>query len=98
VFDGVQTARVNARNLSTERDSWRFYWQSTSKEITMYENSTKSISGHAPRSTSADDAAARRTDPKFVRESFTMRRMQPWQIAALAIAAAVVVGLIVFYI
>ena len=38
-----------------------------------------------------------RTDPKFVRESFTMRRMQPWQIAALAIAAAVVVGLALFY-
>jgi hypothetical protein len=100
VFDGVQTARVNAGNLPTERNFRRFYWQSTSKEITMYENSTKSTSGQAPRTTSADDTATARrtTDPKFVRESFTMRRMLPWQIAALAIAAAVVVGLIVFYV
>jgi hypothetical protein len=64
----------------------------------MYESSTKSTSVHAPPPTSADDATARRTDPKFVRESFTMRKMLPWQIVALAIAAAVVVGLIVFYV
>ena len=64
----------------------------------MYENHTTSTSEHAPRAPSSADTATPRTDPKFVRESFTMRRMQPWQIAALAIVAAVVVGLIVFYI
>lgn len=46
----------------------------------------------------AGDTATPRTDPKFARESFTMRRMQGWQIAALAIAAVVVIGLVVFYI
>ena len=35
------------------------------------------------------------TDPKFVRESLTFRRMKPWQIGALiAVAAlAVIIGL-----
>lgn len=42
-------------------------------------------------------ADTQRTDPKFVRESFTMRKMQPWQIAALAVAAALVIGLALFY-
>lgn len=66
----------------------------------MYENHTTSTSTseHAPYAPSSVDTATRRTDPKFVRESFTMRKMQPWQIAALAIAAAVVVSLVVFYI
>jgi hypothetical protein len=68
------------------------------KEITMYENQTKSTSAQAPRAPISGDTAARSTDPKYVRESFTMRRMQPWQIAALAIAAAVVVGVALFYI
>ncbi|HSM26739.1 MAG TPA: hypothetical protein VK855_01390 [Thioalkalivibrio sp.] len=63
-------------------------------------------SGRAPGSgdmtTRADtstrgDTSTQRTDPKFVRESFTMRKMQAWQIVALAIAAAVVIGLAVFY-
>lgn len=64
----------------------------------MYENDTKSTSEHAPRAPSGGDTGTQRTDPKFARESFTLRRMQPWQIAALAIAAAVVVALVVFYI
>lgn len=71
----------------------------------MYENdATKSTSEHVPRAPSGVDTARRgdtatgRTDPKFARESNTMRRMQPWQIAALAIAAAVVVALVFFYI
>lgn len=69
----------------------------------MYENQTKSTSQHAasqhaPRATSSGNVATSDTDPKFARESFTMRRMQPWQIAALAIAAAVVVALVLFYI
>jgi hypothetical protein len=72
----------------------------------MYEDNTRSPDGHPPRDTVGEDAAMRRTDPRtdpktdprFARESFTMRRMQPWQIVALAIAAAVVVGLVVFYI
>jgi hypothetical protein len=64
----------------------------------MYENHTKSTSEHAPRTLNSGDTVARNTDPKFVRESFTMRKMLPWQIAALAIAAAVVVGVAVFYI
>ena len=38
-----------------------------------------------------------RTDPKFARESFTMRRMQAWQVGALALAAAVVVGIALYY-
>lgn len=63
----------------------------------MYENQTKPASEHAPRAPGISDTATRRTDPKFARESFTMRKMQPWQIVALAIAAAVVVGLAVFY-
>jgi hypothetical protein len=83
------------------------------KESTMYENQTRSTSEahRAPSSVDVDTATRRtdtlsndtrrndtqRTDPKFVRESLTMRRMQPWQIAALAIAAAVVVGLALFY-
>ena len=64
----------------------------------MYENQTKFTPEHAPRAEISGDIATSRTDPKFVRESFTMRKMLPWQIAALAIAAAVVVGLVVFYI
>jgi hypothetical protein len=70
-----------------------------SKEIAMYENQTNTTSEHAPRPPISGDTpkATGRTDPKFVRESFTMRRMQPWQIVAIAIAAAVVVGLAVFY-
>lgn len=66
----------------------------------MYENQTTSTSTseHAPRAASSGDTATPRTDPKFARESFTMRRMQPWQIAVLAIAAVVVVGLVLFYI
>lgn len=69
----------------------------------MYENDTKSTSGHVPRTPGTGDTAMRvdadkrRTDPKFARESFTMRRMLPWQIAALAVAAAVVVALVLFY-
>lgn len=63
----------------------------------MYENDPKSTSEHVPRAPSSGDTSAQRTDPKFARESFTMRRMKPWQIAALAIAAAVVVALVVFY-
>lgn len=43
------------------------------------------------------DKSTDRTDPKFARESNTMRKMHTWQIAALAIAAAVVVALVVFY-
>ena len=76
----------------------------------MYENDTKSTSEHAPRAPtsatpehaprapSSGDIGTQRTDPKYARESFTLRRMQPWQIALLAIAAAVVVALVVFYI
>jgi hypothetical protein len=72
----------------------------------MYEDNTRSASGNAPRATLGHDTASRaghdtanqRTDPKFARESFTMRRMLPWQIVALAVAAAIVVGLIVFYV
>jgi len=65
----------------------------------MYENQTKTTSEHAPHAPISGDTgtSTRRTDPKFVRESFTMRRMRPWQIVAIAIAAAVVVGLAVFY-
>lgn len=63
----------------------------------MYENDT-STSQNAPRAPSSGDSATRRTDPKFVRESFTMRKMHTWQIAALAIAAAAVVALGLFYI
>ena len=66
----------------------------------MYENHTRSTSTseQVPRAPSNGNTARRRTAPKFARESFTMRRMQPWQIAALAIAAALVVGLVVFYV
>lgn len=64
----------------------------------MYENHTKSTSEHAPRTMNSGDTVTRRTDPKFVRESFTLRKMLPWQIVALAIAAAVVVGVAMFYI
>lgn len=72
----------------------------------MHENQTTSTptptstptSEHSPRGPSSGDTATPRTDPKFARESFTMRRMQGWQIAALAIAAVVVIGLVVFYI
>ncbi|HUG98120.1 MAG TPA: hypothetical protein VMQ83_02990 [Gammaproteobacteria bacterium] len=68
----------------------------------MYENhptsTSTSTSEHAPRAQSSGDAAPRGTDPKFARESFTMRKMLPWQIAALAIAAVVAVALVVFYI
>ena len=64
----------------------------------MYENHTTSTSEHAPRAPDSGNTATPRTDPKFVRESFTMRRMQTWQIAVLAIAAVVVVGLVLFYI
>lgn len=63
----------------------------------MNETHTKSTSEHAPFAPSSGDTPARGTDPKFARESFTMRKMLPWQIAALAIAAAVVVGLALFY-
>lgn len=63
----------------------------------MYEKDAKFTPEHAPRAPSGADTTTRRTDPKFVRESFTMRRMHSWQIAALAIAAAVVIGLAVFY-
>ncbi len=63
----------------------------------MYEND-KSTSQYAPGTPSSGDTATRRTDPKFVRESFTMRKMHAWQIAALAIAAAAVLGLALFYI
>jgi hypothetical protein len=71
-------------------------------EIAMYEDQTKSTSGQArPGQVRPDpsrgDSSARRTDPKFARESFTMRRMQRWQIVALAIAAVVVIGLAVLY-
>jgi hypothetical protein len=76
----------------------------------MYENDIKSTPEHATRAPgspaarapsrgpNAGDTAAQRTDPKFVRESNTMRRMHPWQIAALAVAAALVVALVLFYI
>lgn len=64
----------------------------------MYENHAKSTPEHAPRTLNSGDTVTQRTDPKFVRESFTMRKMLPWQIAALAIAAAVVVAVAVFYI
>ena len=68
----------------------------------MYETQSTSTSTptseHAPRAPGSGDSVTSRTDPKFARESNTMRRMQPWQIAALAIAAAVVVALVVFYI
>ena len=73
----------------------------------MYENQANSMPDHAPRAEhaprapiSGDRATPRtdpKTDPKFVRESNTMRKMLPWQIAALAIFAAAVVGLAVFY-
>lgn len=63
----------------------------------MYEND-KSASQYAPGTPTSGDTATRRTDPKFVRESFTMRKMQTWQIAALAIAAAAVGALVIFYI
>lgn len=46
---------------------------------------------------SRHETATPRTDPKFARESFTLRRMQTWQIVALAVAAAVVVALVIFY-
>jgi hypothetical protein len=65
----------------------------------MHEENTRYTSGHTPPATTAEDIATRRTDPKFVRESFTMRRMHWWQIVALAVAAAaaLVVGLVVIY-
>jgi hypothetical protein len=65
----------------------------------MNENHAKtSAREHVPGAQiNSDPSAHKTTDPKFVRESFTMRRMQPWQIAALAIAAAVVFGLAFFY-
>jgi hypothetical protein len=73
-------------------------------ETEMYENQTNPTAEHAARTPIVGDATRtgdtttrRTTDPKFVRESFTMRKMLPWQIAALAIAVAVVVGLAVFY-
>jgi ElaB/YqjD/DUF883 family membrane-anchored ribosome-binding protein len=44
----------------------------------------------------SDEPRAR--DDSFARESFTFRRMQPWQIVALAIFAVVFVVLGVLYI
>lgn len=64
----------------------------------MYENDTKTTSERARGAPGSGVTATRSTDPKFARESFTMRKMQAWQVVALAIAAAVVVGLIVFYV
>ena len=76
----------------------------------MYENRTESTSEHAPRATTSGGTATRApsgadtatkstksTDPKFARESFTMRKMQPWQIGALAITAAVAVALALYF-
>jgi hypothetical protein len=59
---------------------------------------TDSVTGTRNDSVSRGVTDAPSTDPKFVRESNTMRTMQPWQIAALAIAAVVVAALILFYI
>ena len=64
----------------------------------MQEKHTNSTPGHAPRATGEDDFTSKRTDPKFARESFTMRRMQTWQIVALAVVAVLVGALVVFYI
>lgn len=50
-----------------------------------------------PGALRSEDTATPRTDPKFARESFTMRRMRSWQIAALVIAAAVAIGLFLVY-
>ena len=63
----------------------------------MYENDTKLTPEHTSRATSSVDTAAQRTDPKFVRESFTMRTMHTWQIAALGIVVAVGVVLALLY-
>lgn len=75
----------------------------------MDENDRKSPSdpvAHAQGGAAAPrhDAASRghattpSTDPKFVRESNTMRRMQPWQIVVLVIATVVVAALVLLYI
>lgn len=50
---------------------------------------------HSP---TRDERYAPAGDDKFARESNTFRRMQPWQIWALAIAAAVLVVLGVIYV
>ncbi len=63
----------------------------------MYENDTKLTSEHTPLAPSSGDTARQRTDPKFVRESFTMRRMHTWQIVALAIVAVVGAALALFF-
>lgn len=63
----------------------------------MQEDQTHSTPAHAPRATGEDDFTSKRTDPKFARESFTMRRMQTWQIVVLAVVAALIVAVAVIY-
>jgi len=68
--------------------------------ITMSEQTTKYTqkSVHPDAHTTKDsDLSTKRTDPYYARDSFTMRKMKSWQIAALAIFAAVVVGLALLY-
>jgi hypothetical protein len=63
----------------------------------MYDQTVKSPNTPAPphqlHTSSAVHAPAAPTDDRYARESFTLRRMQPWQIGALAIAAVAVVVL-----
>ncbi|MCP1676027.1 ElaB/YqjD/DUF883 family membrane-anchored ribosome-binding protein [Natronocella acetinitrilica] len=65
----------------------------------MYENHTKSTttSEHAPRGKSGSHASVQQTEPKFARQAFTWRNLQPWQTAGLVVAAVIVIGLILAY-
>lgn len=75
-------------------------------ENTMYEPTIKvrhAAQPHDPEArtqvpTSRQRRAPGRSDERHARESFTLRRMRPWQIAALAIVAVALVVLGLLYV
>lgn len=75
-------------------------------EITMHEPTIKvrhAAQPHDPdagtqRPTSSQQPATGRSAERYARESFSLRRMRPWQIAALAVAAVALVVLALLYV